>query len=121
SSHALITYIDASVRVRIITEEGARWLGKPASAIVGKTLRELHEPASYAFFEPYMRRAFAGEHARYERNMRHADGGTHWISVSLAPHHDDSGRVVGVFGASLEVPELKRTHDALGHALEEIA
>ena len=120
-SGAVVTYIDADERVRFITEEGARWLGMPVGAVLGKTLRELHEPASYAYFEPYLRRAFGGERAQYERNMRHADGQVHWISVSLAPCRDASGRVVGVFGASLEVPELKRTHDALGRALEEIA
>jgi diguanylate cyclase (GGDEF)-like protein/PAS domain S-box-containing protein len=121
SSGAVITYIDVGERVRFITEEGARWMGKPVAAILGRTLRELHEPASYAYFEPYLRRALAGERAQYERNMRHADGEIHWISVSLSPCRDESGRVVGVFGASLEVRELKRTHDALGHALEEIA
>jgi diguanylate cyclase (GGDEF)-like protein/PAS domain S-box-containing protein len=121
SSGAVVTYIDAGERVRFITEEGARWLGKPVASIVGRTLRELHEPDSYAFFEPYLRRALAGGHAQYERNMRHADGQVHWVSVSLAPCRDASGRVVGVFGASLEVLDLKRTHDALGHALEEIA
>jgi PAS domain S-box-containing protein len=93
---------------------------EPREAI-GKTLRELHEPASYAFFEPYLRRALAGERAQYERSSRHADGRTLWISVSLAPHRDASGRVVGVFTCSLEVNELKRTHDALGRALEVLA
>jgi diguanylate cyclase (GGDEF)-like protein/PAS domain S-box-containing protein len=43
------------------------------------------------------------------------------MSVSLAPHRDASGRVAGVFSCALEVHELKRTHDALGRALEEIA
>jgi diguanylate cyclase (GGDEF)-like protein/PAS domain S-box-containing protein len=117
----VVAYIDTEERIRFITDEAAAWLGMAPTDVVGKTLRELHEPASYAFFEPRLRRALAGERVQYERSLRHADGRTLWLSVSLAPHRDAAGRVAGVFSCSLEVNELKRTHDALGRALEELA
>ena len=121
SAGAAVAYVDAGERIRFITDESAAWLGMRPQDVIGKTLRELHEPASYAFFEPYLRRALAGERVEYQRATRHADGRTLWMSVSLAPHRDDSGRVVGLFTCALEVNELKRTHDALGRALEELA
>jgi diguanylate cyclase (GGDEF)-like protein/PAS domain S-box-containing protein len=121
SSGAVVSFVDTQERVLFVTREAAAWLGKSPSQVVGRTLRELHEPASYAFFEPYLRRALAGERVQYERSTRHADGRTLWMSVSLAPHRDAAGRVVGIFSCALEVNELKRTHDALGRALEEIA
>ena len=121
SAGAVVAFIDTEERVRFITREAAAWLGKAPEAVIGRTLRELHEPASYEFFEPWLRRALAGERVQYERSSRHADGRPLWMSVSLSPHRDASGRVVGVFSCSLEVSELKRTHDALGRALQEIA
>ena len=121
SAGAVVAYVDTEERIRFVTDEAAAWLGMRPADVLGKTLRELHEPASYEFFEPWLRRAFAGERTQYERSSRHADGRSLWISVSLSPHRDASGRVVGVFTCSLEVSELKRTHDALGRALEEIA
>jgi diguanylate cyclase (GGDEF)-like protein/PAS domain S-box-containing protein len=121
SAGAAVSYIDTTERIRFITHEAAAWLGVQPREALGRTLRELHEPQSYAFFEPYLRRALAGERTQYERSMRHADGRTLWISVSMAPHRDDSGRVAGIFTCSLEVNELIRTHDALGRALEVLA
>jgi diguanylate cyclase (GGDEF)-like protein/PAS domain S-box-containing protein len=118
---AVMTFVDTEERVRFVTREAAAWLGLAPEAVIGKTVRELHEPASYAFFRPHMQRALSGERVQYERTFRHADGRSLWMSVSLSPHRDASGRVVGVFSCSLEVSELKRTHDALGRALEEIA
>ena len=121
SSGAVVCFVDSGERVRFLTDEAAAWLGKPPAQLLGKTLRELHEPASYEFFEPYLRRALGGERVQYERSTRHADGRTLWMSVSLSPCRDASGRIVGIFSCALEVNELKRTHDALGRALEEIA
>ncbi|HEX5128859.1 MAG TPA: PAS domain S-box protein, partial [Usitatibacter sp.] len=121
SSGAVVSFVGADERVRFLTREAAAWLGKRPEEIVGKSVRELHEPESYAFFEPYLRRALAGERVQYERSTTHADGRTLWMSVSLAPARDATGAVIGIFSCALEVNELKRTHDALGRALEEIA
>src|SRR5262245_14969494 len=92
SSGAALAYVDTHERVRFMTDEAAAWLGLDARDAIGKTLRELHEPASYTFFEPYLRRALAGERVHYERASRHADGRALWMSVSLAPHRDREGR-----------------------------
>jgi diguanylate cyclase (GGDEF)-like protein/PAS domain S-box-containing protein len=120
-SRGLLAYIDAEERVMFATSALAEWFGLTPETLRGKTLRELHGDEGYALFEPWLRRALAGEAVQYERAARHVDGRGIWISVSLSPHRDATGRVVGFFSTSLEVSELKRTHDALGRALEEIA
>ena len=56
SSGGVVSFVDADERVRFITREAAAWLGKAPGDVVGRTLRELHEPTSYAFFAPYLRR-----------------------------------------------------------------
>ena len=121
ASGGLVAYIDASERIAFATRALAAWFGATPEEIRGKSLLELHGPAAYARFEPWLRRVLAGEPVQYERSARDAEGRSVWISVNLAPHRDASGRVLGFFSNSLEVNELKRTHDALGRALEEIA
>jgi diguanylate cyclase (GGDEF)-like protein/PAS domain S-box-containing protein len=120
-SRGLLSYVDAQERVMFGTDALAAWFGLTPETIRGRTLRELHGEEGYREFEPWLRRALAGESVQYERSARHVDGRTIWISVSLSPHRDESGQVAGFFSTSLEVNELKRTHDALGRALEEIA
>lgn len=121
SCGGLLSYVDDQERIRFATHALAAWFGTTPEDIIGKSLRELHGADAYEFFAPWLRRALAGEAVQYERAGRHADGRSLWISVNLSPHSDASGKVVGVFSSALEVTELKRTHDALGRALEEIA
>ena len=117
----LVSYVDAYERVRFVSHEVAEWFGLPPEEIVGRTLLELHGREAYENMAPWMQRALAGETVRYEREAARPDGSTVWISADLRPHLDARGVVRGVFTCALEVKELKRTHDALGRALEEIA
>ncbi len=117
----LLSYVDAEERVRFASRELVEYFGRPRDQVIGRTLRELHGEENYAKFGHWMRRGLGGEDTHYERESVDADGRASWISVSVRPHRDASGKVVGIFTSALEVRELKRTHDALGRALEEIA
>jgi diguanylate cyclase (GGDEF)-like protein/PAS domain S-box-containing protein len=117
----LVAYVDRDETVRFVTRGFAEWFGTSRDAIVGRSLADLYGPEVYAQFAPSVKRALAGEEVQYERQAVDANGKSYWISVSVHPHRDASGEVVGIFSCALEVKELKRTHDALGRALEEIA
>jgi diguanylate cyclase (GGDEF)-like protein/PAS domain S-box-containing protein len=117
----LVSYVDAYERVRFASRDVAEWLELPPERIVGRTLLELHGRDAYEKMSPWLQRALAGESVQFEREARRPDGRTVWISADLRPHFDERGVVVGIFTCALEVKELKRTHDALGRALEEIA
>jgi diguanylate cyclase (GGDEF)-like protein/PAS domain S-box-containing protein len=117
----LISYVDAEERIRFASHQLAEWFGESPESILGKSMRELHGDEGYAEVVPWLKRALAGEKVQYEREARHADGKAFWISVDLRPHRDADGKVLGFFSCALEVNELKRTHDALGRALDEIA
>ncbi len=120
-SGGLISYFDSRERILFCTRRLASWFGSTPEAVWGRTLRDLHGEEGYEQFRHQIRQALSGAAAQYEREARHADGTRIWISVNLTPHRDASGRVIGVFSTALEVDELKRTRDALAHALEEIA
>jgi diguanylate cyclase (GGDEF)-like protein/PAS domain S-box-containing protein len=120
-SGGLISFVDTDERVRFATQRFAEWLGIPLPKILGRSVLELYGAEAYATISPWIKRALAGEEVQYEREARHAAGTSNWVSVNLRPSRDAAGRVIGLFSSTLEVNELKRTHDALGHALEEIA
>ena len=117
----LISYVDAQGRVQYASRALAEWFRVPAGEVRGKTLRELYGDEAYERFSPWTDRALAGEDVHYERQAVRPDGRPVWLSVNLRPHRDAGGHVLGYFSCALEVEELKRTHDALGRALNELA
>jgi PAS domain S-box-containing protein len=120
-SSGYIAYIDRDRRLAYCNESYAQWQGHPRAEILGKSLLELFGAEVYAQYGLHLDRAFAGERVRYERLAHRPNGSSTWISVTLDPHRDGQGEVVGVFSCALEVNELKRTHDALDRALQELA
>jgi diguanylate cyclase (GGDEF)-like protein/PAS domain S-box-containing protein len=117
----IISYVDGQERVQFASRPLLEYFGRPREQVIGRTLRELHGEENYARFGHFMRQGLAGEEVHYERESTDAAGRKAWISVAVQPHRDAAGKVLGIFTTSLEVRELKRTHDALGHALEEVA
>jgi len=117
----LISYVDAQGRVQYASKALAAWWDLPPDELRGKTLEELYGPQAYAQFASWTDRALAGEDIHYERQATRRDGVAVWLSVNLRAHRDEDGRVLGYFSCALEVEELKRTHDALGRALDELA
>jgi len=120
-SSGFLSYIDVERRVRFCNRGYAEWMGLPREAILGQRLQDLHGETGYRNFQVPMDRAFSGERVHYERLAHRPDGHVVWISVTLDPYRDESGRVAGIFSCALEVSELKRTHDALDRALQELA
>jgi diguanylate cyclase (GGDEF)-like protein/PAS domain S-box-containing protein len=114
---AMIAFIDTGERIQYANHTYAAWFCKQPADVIGLTLTELYGADAYAAFSPKMRRAFAGEPIRYERELNKPDGGAAWISVYLRAHTDPAGKVLGVFACSLVVDEVKRTSDSLDAAL----
>jgi diguanylate cyclase (GGDEF)-like protein/PAS domain S-box-containing protein len=117
----LISYVDTQGRVQYASAALAEWLGTTPGKIVGRNLADIYGQETFTQFEPWTTRALAGEDVHYERQAFRADGSSRWLSVNLRVHRDADGNVAGYFSCALEVDELKRTHDALGHALQELA
>jgi two-component system sensor histidine kinase/response regulator len=94
----------------------------------------LHDPAEavgktdFDFFTPDdARSAFADEKevmqtgqpilAKEERHVW-PDGAESWVATTKLPLHDKQGRIIGTFGISHDVTELKRVEQALREAKE---
>jgi diguanylate cyclase (GGDEF)-like protein/PAS domain S-box-containing protein len=117
----MIGYFDHQHRIGWANDRFAEWFGVAPHALVGRTVKDVYGPEAYAEAAPRLNRALLGEHVRYERLLEKPGTTAKWISVSLYPHKDETGAVLGMFACSIEVDELKRTHDALDRSMQEIA
>ena len=93
----------------------AELVGKPLSAIVGRTDREfLDDAAQAAIVEANDRRIMAEDRAEVlEEEISLADGSrATWLSTK-APFRDADGAVVGLVGSSIDITERKRAEEAL--------
>ncbi len=121
ANSALVSYLDREERVRFASRGYDVWFGTTVDALLGRSILELHGAEAYAAFSPHIHEALAGRSVHYERLARSPEGREEWISVTLDPHFGADGEVEGVFSCSLVVSELRRTHDALNRAMQELA
>jgi diguanylate cyclase (GGDEF)-like protein/PAS domain S-box-containing protein len=117
----MIGYFDHQHRIGWANDRFAEWFGVAPHALVGRAVKDVYGPEAYAEAAPRLNRALGGNHVRYERLLEKPGTTAKWISVSLHPHTNEAGAVIGMFACSIEVDELKRTHDALDRSMQEIA
>lgn len=121
STGVMIAFFDREHRIAWANDRFAEWFAVKPDALVGRAILDVYGHEAYAQAAPRLKRALAGEHVRYERLLEKPGSPPKWISVSLYPHRDQTGLVVGMFACSIEVDELKRTRDALDRSMQEIA
>lgn len=121
STGALVTFVDLEGRMVYASRRVIEWFNRPPAEILGKTLRELYGEMGYAEIAPYLARATAGESVQYERHANQPDGSRSWISVTLTPHHDKHGKLVGIFTTALPINRLKQAEQKLDRTLIELS
>jgi diguanylate cyclase (GGDEF)-like protein/PAS domain S-box-containing protein len=109
---SLLCYIDRDLRYRFNSRYYEEWLGMPLEAITGRSVREVLGDATFAKDEPFMLRALRGE--RVEFDLSHSDAsGTRHVRGTYVPDIDDSGEVVGIYGATSDITPLKQVEQEL--------
>ena len=103
---ARITYLDTEGRVQFGNRAFRVAWGAPEE-YVGRPLREIVPPATYAQIEPRLVRGLAGEKLSYELASEDASGARYDI-VHYVPDVDAEGHVHGLFTISQDVTALKR-------------
>ncbi|MGL6290613.1 MAG: diguanylate cyclase domain-containing protein [Silanimonas sp.] len=121
STGVMIAFFDRDDRIAWANNRFAEWFGVAPAELAGRSLAEVYGQAALDEVLPRLRRTLSGESVRYERLLEKPGTAPQWISVSLYPHRDTEGNVLGLFACSVEVDELKRTRDALDRSLQEIA
>ena len=105
---------DAQSRFLCINRTLAADLGLPRpSRAVGRTESDFRSPEkAAASFEDERRIMDTGEPVIDKLEMQESRGRTQWVLTSKSPLRDETGRIVGTFGMSRDITELKAMEDA---------
>jgi PAS domain S-box-containing protein len=111
-----IYFKDRQSRFVRCSEEFARFCSKPTAAeLIGKTDFDLFtEEHARPAFEDEKRIMHSGEPmiGKIEKETW-ANGRVTWVLTSKLPHRDKTGKVIGTFGISRDITNLKLTEDEL--------
>jgi two-component system, OmpR family, sensor histidine kinase VicK len=105
---ALIAYVDTKQRYRFNNQAYEKWLGRPPTAILGKSLKQVWGRSCYQQMQPWVAKALAGQAVTYENEIQLIDGRTRAVSVTYIPHHDDQRSIVkGFFALISDISDRK--------------
>ncbi len=108
---ALIAYVDADQRCRFHNRAYQEAFGLSSENILGKSMRELMEPAFYEALRPKVEEVLSGYPVVYERKQRTAKGEVRYYVVNYFPRYGegaDEGKVIGFYSLATDITELKR-------------
>jgi PAS domain S-box-containing protein len=108
---ALIAYVDAGQRCRFHNRAYQEAFGLTSEQLLGKSMRELMEPAFYEALRPKVEEVLAGYPVVYERKQRSVNGDVRDYVVNYFPRYGedaDEGKVIGFYSLATDITELKR-------------
>ncbi len=110
---AMIAYTDADFRFRYANRQFIDFYAGKGVTAEGRPMAEVLGAATFAAVRPGVERALAGETVRYDVTRRRHDGKLRHVDVTLVPHREDGGRVLGVYTFVLDVTESRRSEEEL--------
>ena len=108
-----LCFLDRNLRYVSINRRLAEMNGKPASAFLGRTVKEMI-PHLFPGYEPYLLRALKGEAITGAEVVRPASEPGKLDRLSIAtyqPAFDEAGEVVGLSVAVLDITEQEETRE----------
>jgi len=109
---------DLEGRYVLINEAAARFLGKSPAEIVGKNDFELYPAETARQFIEDDRTVLATGDARSFEGVAKGDSGEQAYLVTKGVYRDTDGAILGVFGISHDMTELRQAQDTLEHTRE---
>lgn len=113
---ALIAYFDHDKAYRYINRGYQEWFGLDPARLDRISAKEYLGEATYQRIRPNVARAFAGEPASFEYEVRCVDGRVRTARTTLIPEKAADGRVIGCFELTFDVSELRRAQELLSQA-----
>ncbi|MBI1943214.1 MAG: EAL domain-containing protein [Betaproteobacteria bacterium] len=110
----MICYLGPDYRYRYANLRYREFYAGTRDPIDGRTLEEVLGAEAWQAERERIDRALAGETLEYVRKHRRAsDGSKRELDVSLVPHRDAAGRVLGLYVLVLDVTRRRRAEAAL--------
>jgi PAS domain S-box-containing protein len=118
---ALISYVDSDERYKFANRTYKQWFDVDPGYVIGRRVRDIFGPRAYKFLQPHIEIALDGVQADFEGDVEYKDGTIRSVHGSYVPDIDDTGRVVGYFGVTMDVSALKRSEELLRSSEEKLS
>jgi PAS domain S-box-containing protein len=112
----LISYIDQNKTFGFVNKTTEAWYARPASELVGASLRKLIGKAGFTKMKARIDTAMTGETVRFEEVLAYPDGVTRHIDATYVPHFGAQGNVRGIFTMVVDISARIKTEEQLRHA-----
>ncbi len=103
-----IGHFDADLRLRYVNRAFEQVFGRPSANLVGSHLRDILEQPAYAVSKAHFDLALQGAVTSYRRVHSVPGASARVLDVSVVPHRDAAGRVVGCYGVAMDVTALEQ-------------
>jgi two-component system, LuxR family, sensor kinase FixL len=112
---------DLQGRYLMINEAGARFLGRAVEDVIGRDDTEMFSPDTAAYIMSRDREVIRSGRTQTFEELGTSDGVTRTYLATKGPYHDAQGRIVGMFGISRDVTEIKRQQQRLDEQRAQLA
>ncbi|ADW71332.1 sensor domain-containing phosphodiesterase [Granulicella tundricola] len=115
-----LCFLSRDLRYVSVNRQFAVMNGTTACALIGLTVASVY-PEWYPLYEPYLKRALAGEvlsKITVTRPARNTNEIAQDIEISYAPARDEGGEVIGICMAALDITDRQRSQVALQESEE---
>jgi two-component system, cell cycle sensor histidine kinase and response regulator CckA len=109
---------DLEGRYIVVNEAFARFINKPAADIVGKNDFELYPEVDARAFVEADKQVLASGRAQTFEGIATGEEGPQTYLVTKGVYRDKDGRILGVYGISHDITELKHAHETLEQTRE---
>ncbi|HEY2627616.1 MAG TPA: diguanylate cyclase, partial [Usitatibacter sp.] len=109
---ALISYIDANMRVVFANSCYKEWFGLDPAAMVGQRVDEIFQTPNYETARQQLGIALSGQATTFEREVN-TRSGPRIVRTAFYPQFGDGGVVVGIYHMTTDISEDRRVQAEL--------
>lgn len=109
---SLISHVDKDFRYVFVNKTYEEWFKVPREELVGKTVKEISTPETYAVLEPCLKEVLKGKKVGFEKHLTYRDGSERFVLASFSPDYDSDNNVRGIYISVSDFSEQRKALEA---------